>query len=618
MSQSNFDKKTIQQIKRIKLNNQQKEIIPLKFQEDVHEKMLIVDQSFKSQNILEMRYKYKSKMGVLNLDVGNGKTVLTCKRILHWLNHKLNLISDICPCNQLEDEIKTNGHDDFIFNSKRIGSIIESNKILVVVPSKIYEQWKSDMFSCLGEENFKNYVCFIHRKDQLSKACSSPNIKIILITYGICQSSIEFIPNVFDFVFFDEIHIFHKEYRIISNHLKSNFTWILTAEKFLNSSIDDKIEYNFYPNNSLDYPKDLIEQLILKLIPTEKITEFKVGMNEYLLNFIKSCVGSEVDVNFKPTKGNFYNIYQIYSELLKIEFEKLKFDYIPTFLKCDEMQNLLPDLFTEKIYYENNINNIVEIFPQFIDWGMIIDCGLVENVTSCVNSHIINLINKQIKECLKTKNIDHENKIKNLYEKQEELKKRLIEMCGICFETNLTPMMLPCCGQMTCVMCLKQIQIGKNLICPYCRGDLNSILTGNNDLSLNLKDISGRKKNLFCSLFDLTIKLINENPQTKILIVYNMEKNGEKLCTKFLTIKNSLHIKCGKSILKFQTDSKINCAYINSKLCNFGLNMAFVNNMIILNHLEENDEIQMIGRAQRFPRITQLNVYRFCAIRGQF
>jgi hypothetical protein len=615
MSKSNFDQKTIRQIKKIKLNNQQKEIIPLKFQEDVHDKMLIVDQSFKSQNIFKMRYKYKSSMGVLNLGVGEGKTIISCKRILHWLNHKLNLNLDVCPCYKFEDEIKTNGHNDFIFNSKVLGSIIKSNKILVVVPAKIYEQWKSDMYSCLGEENFKNYVCFINRKNQISSVCSSPDIKIILVTYGIFESSIKELPDiVFDIVFFDEIHIFHNEYRIISNQLKSNFTWILTAEKNLSRSLDDKIEYNFYPKSSLDYSEFLINQLISKFISKEKKTKFNIGVNEYILNFFKSCTGSTADViEFIPTKGNIFNIYQIFSELFKKEFDKFQFESIPTFLKCDEMHNLIPDYYTERIYYENNINNIVQIFPQSIDWGMIIDCSLVENVTSCVNTHIINLINKQIKECLKTKNIDHENKIKDLYEKQEELKKRLVEMCGICFETNLTPMMLPCCRQMACVMCLKKIQIGKNLVCPYCRGNLNPLLTGNDDLGSNLQEIS-RKKNLFCSLFELTARLISANPQTKILIVYNMDKNGDKLCTKFLTIKNSLQIRCGNSILKFQNDSEINCAYINSKLCNFGLNMAFVNNMIILNHLEENDEIQMIGRAQRFPRTTQLNVYRFCAI----
>ena len=42
---------------------------------------------------------------------------------------------------------------------------------------------------------------------------------------------------------------------------------------------------------------------------------------------------------------------------------------------------------------------------------------------------------------------------------------------------------------------------------------------------------------------------------------------------------------------------------MNSRLCNYGLNMSFVNVIIFLNEFKnENDINQMVGRANRFPR----------------
>ena len=54
---------------------------------------------------------------------------------------------------------------------------------------------------------------------------------------------------------------------------------------------------------------------------------------------------------------------------------------------------------------------------------------------------------------------------------------------------------------------------------------------------------------------------------------------------------------------KFENDNEINCAFMNSRLCNYGLNMSFVNVIIFLNEFKnENDINQMVGRANRFPR----------------
>ena len=42
---------------------------------------------------------------------------------------------------------------------------------------------------------------------------------------------------------------------------------------------------------------------------------------------------------------------------------------------------------------------------------------------------------------------------------------------------------------------------------------------------------------------------------------------------------------------------------MNSRLCNYGLNMSFVNVIIFLNEFKNKNDInQMVGRANRFPR----------------
>ena len=74
---------------------------------------------------------------------------------------------------------------------------------------------------------------------------------------------------------------------------------------------------------------------------------------------------------------------------------------------------------------------------------------------------------------------------------------------------------------------------------------------------------------------------------------------------------NSIQIRSSdRNRTEFEKNDEINCAYINSKLCNFGLNMSFVNVMIFLNEfVDENKKLQMIGRAHRNPRTDALKIY---------
>ncbi len=61
----------------------------LNFQNEILNKMISIDQSFETKIIFNNKYIFKPSIGFLNLNVGDGKTVVACRRIKHWFDHIL-------------------------------------------------------------------------------------------------------------------------------------------------------------------------------------------------------------------------------------------------------------------------------------------------------------------------------------------------------------------------------------------------------------------------------------------------------------------------------------------------------------------------------------------------
>lgn len=187
-----------------------------------------------------------------------------------------------------------------------------------------------------------------------------------------------------------------------------------------------------------------------------------------------------------------------------------------------------------------------------------------------------------------------------------ELTERLKNCCCICLLEENKNILLSCCNQVVCNMCVdtwskKSCSITN---CPYCRTPLNDFLS---NISLDSALTIGDKKHEY---HKLCTRLYTENNVSKTAIIYCL--NRSTLSDNYLITYNHLIIDgaFNAKIAKFRNDTSLRFCFINSALCNYGFNMSFVDNVIFLNKsISQQDEKQIIGRFQRYPRNTQLKIF---------
>jgi hypothetical protein len=173
---------------------------------------------------------------------------------------------------------------------------------------------------------------------------------------------------------------------------------------------------------------------------------------------------------------------------------------------------------------------------------------------------------------------------------------------------------LECCKQSICSTCFNHL-IKDNLHCPNCRGDLSNTQSNLGDLISNIY-ISN------ASSFDFQFRNLLQTIKNKTIIVYyrptlddlsmNVVKNiGNYLKRPPLVIKgNSQCIKI--TMNKFKNDINENFLLVNAYFFNYGLNLQFVENLIIVNQIDDDNISQQIdGRLLRYGRLRPLNKYNF-------
>ena len=83
------------------------------------------------------------------------------------------------------------------------------------------------------------------------------------------------------------------------------------------------------------------------------------------------------------------------------------------------------------------------------------------------------------------------------------------------------------------------------------------------------------------------------------------DKLFESLQNNFVQLRGSAAM-IYKQINKFRKN-KVNFIFLNSRVCNVGLNLQFIDCIVFLNTFKnEAEKKQMIGRAHRFPRTSEL------------
>ena len=194
------------------------------------------------------------------------------------------------------------------------------------------------------------------------------------------------------------------------------------------------------------------------------------------------------------------------------------------------------------------------------------------------------------------------------------IKEFMKESCPICLEDFITviPAVSPCCNQLYCVTCLASI----NGSCPMCRQpfsmDKINVIMDNKNCN-NKKNIDEENKKEITKV-DAVIKLITDKPTGKFLLFSNYDQTFENLIKSLNEneIKHSKVLGSGavvnKTIQRF-TDGNVRVLMLNALNYGSGLNLQMATDIIIYHQLPLELETQVIGRAQRLGRTSELNVY---------
>lgn len=210
------------------------------------------------------------------------------------------------------------------------------------------------------------------------------------------------------------------------------------------------------------------------------------------------------------------------------------------------------------------------------------------------------------------------DKIKSLEVKFESITQRLKDFaensCPICLEdfADVIPGILPCCNQLYCIPCLAQV---KN-ICPMCRIEFEmkniNVIDNNAKQKAKIDNTCNTKHEI--SKSDALIKLLKEKSNGKFLLFSNYDQTFENLNKKLTDEKITFSKVMGsgavvnKTIERF-TNGEIRVLMLNATNYGSGLNLQMATDIIIYHQLNLELETQVIGRAQRLGRTSELNVY---------
>lgn len=192
------------------------------------------------------------------------------------------------------------------------------------------------------------------------------------------------------------------------------------------------------------------------------------------------------------------------------------------------------------------------------------------------------------------------------------------EMCGICLEQLSNKAVVPCCAVTFCFPCIMRC-ISTRKSCPLCKKTLEAkhLLIARPANPENLSDDSsdeGGTSSENDKLQNLLVLLENSAEDAKILIFASFDNSLLRIAS-ILSTNNIRYAYLKGNI------SQINCTVasyargdvrvllVNSRNYGSGLDLSMTTDVVMFHKLDNEIENQVIGRAQRIGRNTNLNVW---------
>lgn len=499
----------------------------------------------------------KSNYGIFSDMTGSGKTL----SIIGLISH--SVLTPYHP------RISHSSFGCSISTKNKSVSIIKTN--LILVPHNLISQWTTS----LTYTKLKSYI--IARTIDITTLYNSTepidHYDIILCSFTMYEdfyNKNKFLTHLFSRIVIDEIASIKLPSKILS---EGNFIWFITATpkellysrkqfvckyfndaKFFHRSYDINLlcikNVDSFVEHSLSLPK--YNKFILKFIPPQH------------LNVIRNFVSS--DILDMLNAGNYEEA------ILKLN------------CNIDTEENIF-EILTRKL--RNDIHNANE------------ELRYLTNIISTSDQHAESIIRVK-------------SKINSLQTNYDAIKSRIhdfnLNNCPICFEDfiNTKTVVMPCCNQLFCINCISKLVISN---CPFCRSPFSI----NNIHIINDKQIT-HSSNTNVTKIEIVIKLILNNPLRKFLLFSSYDNTFKKIehqlsANNISHFKLSGHMSTINSAISNFDNGIIKVLMLNAVNYGSGLNLQMATDIIIFHRLNPELESQVIGRAQRIGRSSELNIH---------
>lgn len=512
-------------------------------------------------------HKIDTNIGILGDLPGSGKTLTMLALIASTKDYDLDYLDNI----KLHS---TRNYGIIIKKKKKIEDSIYSNTTVVVVPNNLISHWESHL------ESYTNLIWEKITNNNMKHIVPEAN-DVLLVSASIYNDYMSY--------------IFHD---FIENN---------PGEK-----IPEWKRVVFDEADSINIPKTaVVFSRFIWLISSS----YSLIPNRRNSGFLKELFKS----------NNYYNIvtefYKYCTVETKTEFIRLSFTleepvFETIYCELPETLQMIKGYVNDSVISKINAN---DIDGAILDLGGTIDTGnnLIDLITKNMKNEIISLESKlDTLEKVEISQQEYENKKKDLSYRLNSLverRDRLIESikqvsknnCFICLEILESATMVDCCKNMFCAECLLE-WMKDSKTCPLCRKNIEASKLVTLGQKTKKPDVKKTKS-------DMVVEIIQKNPGRYIVFSdYNLKSIQKELYENNISsdiLSNSSPVKTMRILQKFR-EKKINCILLNSKNNGAGLDIPQADNIILVHRLNEQIEMQTIGRAHRPGRIGRLKVWK--------
>lgn len=439
---------------------------------------------------------------------------------------------------------------------------------LVLVSPSIINQWQNEL-----ENTSLNYISITTKKE--IENTNVENYDIILVIPSMYNDLIKTYSKYAwkRFVFDEPGHV-----RVSGmKEIKAGFFWFITSN----------------PNAIISNHQSCRGSMMFKIITNNNCNTFEEQYKDVIIknddNFIKA--------SFLMPKTNYLEYY-----CFQPIFNIVNGMVTPTIQKMIDTGNIEGAISS---LGGSKTKNIIELVKRK-------KMEELEVIKSKINIFTIRQNSKKIEHFKSLYNkVDHELQIiderfNNILSNQK---------CHICMNTMSKVVMEPNCQNLFCGECLLK-WLSKKHTCPLCRNDVilsDLIYIENNNEVQNHTDKLTSSSILLKT--DQIINIIKDKKDGKFLVFSDFEGSFKPICNilesnniSFVILKGDVSNR--NKIINDYKNGDINVIFLNSTTDSAGINLQETTDIILYHEMNSNNKSQIISRAERIGRTTELNIHQ--------